>query len=427
VSKGFQRCTNWHALFQEGYDDEDEEYDEEEDEDDDPASPCEDSADLDNAENQQKVSSSSIRAPGQSRRNSLRVEFDGLSIVDEETETVSNDLTPVEQCADAKEGASTPFASRQFNVTRQANMVFGSVKSQDGEKYAMISNNGQVNGACFSTLHGRDRHEQQFFGKIKLPNGKEGVFMSDAMLPNSDISNGLQIYGGDDLKGNSYGCGTAIEFGQSDYHILNENLWSDIPTLLPAAPQNVVGNRSAILPSSQGHYNYAFTPVDSTLLPNGTSAQDNYAFEKPNNFPGIPQNKTMSDNDACRETRSVNVYSERGENTELQECGLNDDTYFGMGENIQDTATANDDIMPGYYRRGGPDLFITGAYPLTTSPASFPVGGNLDQLLRQMDKKESESVTSVPVMESTGSGTAVAKCEIEREEAPAKDSTENVS
>jgi hypothetical protein len=412
------------CLFQERSDDEDEEYDEEEEEDEEAASPCEDSADLDNAENQQKVSSSSIRTPGQSRRNSLRVEFDGLSIVDEENETVSNDLSPIEQCADAKEGTSTPFASRQFNVTRQANVVFGSAKSQqDSENYAMISNNGQVNGESFNKLHGRDGHEQQFFGKIKLPNGKEGVFMSDVMLSNSNISNGLPIYGGNDLKGNSCGCGTAIEFGQSDYHVLNENLWSDIPVMLPGAPQKVVRNGSAMFPPSQSHYNYTFTPVDSTLLPNGTSA-----FERPNNFSAIPQNEALlSNNDACRETRSANAYSERGGNTELQECGLNDDTYFGMGENIQDTATASDDTMSGYYRRGGPDLFITGAYPLTTSPASFPVGGNLDQLLRQMDKKESESVTSVPVVESTGSGIAVAKCEIEKKEARTEDGTENVS
>jgi hypothetical protein len=411
-------------LFQERCEDEDEEYDEEEDEDDEATSPCDHSADLDNAENQQKVSSSSIRTPGQSRRSSLRVEFDGLSIVDEETETISNDLTPVEQCA---EGLPAPPSSHQFNATRQASILFGDVKPQDGEKCAVISHNNKVNGTCFNTVNGKHGHEQ-FFGKIKLPNGKEGVFMSDVMLPNSNISNGLPVYGGNSLKGNSYDCGSANEFGPSDYHVLNENVWSEIPAMLPGAPQNMVRNGSATLPPPQSHYNYTFTPVDSTLLPNGTSMQDNYAFETPKTFPGIAEDEALLPNiDTCRETRSAHAYSERGENTVPQGCGLNDDTYFGMGENIQDTATASDDMMPGYYRRGGPDLFITGAYPVTRSPGSFPVGGNLDQLLRQMSNKESESVTSVPVTEVTGSETAVAKYESDREEAATKEGTENVS
>jgi hypothetical protein len=352
------------------------------------------------------------------------VEFDGLSIVDEETETVSNDVTPIEQCAE--EGASALPASHQFNATRQASINFGDVKPKGSENCAVISNNNQVNGACFNTPNGSHRHEQ-FFGKIKLPNGKEGVFMSDVMLPNSNISNGLPVYGGSNLKGNSYDCGSAIGFGPSDYNILNENVWSEIPAMLPGAPQNMVRNGSAMLPPSQSHYNYTFTPVDSTLLPNGSSVQDNYAFERPNNFPGIPDDEALLPNiDICRETRNANEYSERGENTVVQECGVNDDTYFGMGENIQET-TANDNMMPGYYRRGGPDLFITGAYPVTRSPGSFPVGGNLDQLLRQMGNKESEIVTSVAVTEATGSGTALAKYESDGKEAPTKDDTENVS
>jgi hypothetical protein len=352
------------------------------------------------------------------------VEFDGLSIVDEETDTVSNDLPPIEQCAEA--GSSAPPAFHQFNATRQANVLFGVVKPQGGEECAVISNNNQVNSADFNTLNGR--HEQQFFGKIKLPNGKEGVFMSDVMLPNSNISNGLPVYGGNSLKGNSYDCGSAIEFGPSDYHILNTNIWPEISATLPGAPQNMVRNGSAKFPPPQSHYNYTFTPVDSTLLSNGTSVQENYAFESPKNVPGIPEDEELLANiDTCREAGTANAYSERGENTVLQECGLNDDTYFGMGENIQDAATASDDMTPGYYRRGGPDLFITGAYPVTRSPSSFPVGGNLDQLLRQMSNKESERVKSVPVTEATGSDTAVAKYESDMEEAPNKNGTENVS
>ncbi|XP_023720388.1 mucin-17 isoform X2 [Cryptotermes secundus] len=250
--------------------------------------------------------------------------------------------------------------------------------------------------------------------------------MSDVMLPNSNISNGLPVYGGNNLKGNSYDCGSTIEFPPSDYHILNENLWSEIPAILPGAQQNVVSNGSAIFPPSQSHYNYTFTPVDATLLSNGTSVQDNYAFESPKSFRGIPEDEELLPNiDTC-EARTANAYSERGQNTVLQECGLNDDTYFGMGENIQDTANTSDDLMPGYYRKGGADLLITGGYPVTRSPGSFPVGGNLDQLLRQMSNKESERVTSVPVTEVTSSVTAVAKHESDREEVPTKDGTENV-
>lgn len=354
------------------------------------------------------------------------MEFDGLSIVDEENETVSNDLTPVEKCAE--ESQSARLALQQLNATRQATNLFGGVKPQGGEKCPTISNNNQINSACFKTLNGRHGQEQQFFGKIKLPNGKEGVFMSDVMLPNSNISNGLRVYGGNNLKGNSYDCGSAIEFPPSDYHMLNENVWSDIPAILPGAQQNVVSNGSAMFPPPQSHYNYTFTPVDSALLSNGTSVQDNYAFESPKNFPGIPEDEALLQNiDTCREARTANACSERGENTVLQEGGLNDDTYFGMGENIQDTANVSDDLMPGYYRKGGADLFITGAYPVTRSPGSFPVGGNLDQLLRQMSNKESESVTSVPVTEANSSATAVAKHESDREEVPTKDGTENVS
>lgn len=354
------------------------------------------------------------------------MEFDGLSIVDEETETVSNDLIPVEHCAE--EGSSATPALHQFNATRQATNLFGGIKSQGGEQCAVISNNNQLNGACFNTLNGRHGHETQFFGKIKLPNGKEGVFMSDVMLPNSNISNGLPVYGGNSLKGNSYDCGSVTEFGPSDYHILNENVWSEIPAILPGAPQNMVRNGSVMFPPPQSHYNYTFTPIDSTLLSNGTTVQDNYAFESPKIFPGIPEGEALLPNiDTCREDRTANAYSERGEHKVLQECALNDDTYFGMGENIQDTATANDDMMPGYYRRGGPDVFITGAYPVTESPSSFPIGGNLDQLLRQMSNNESESMTSVPVTEATASDTAVAKCKSDRQEDHTKDGTENVS
>nr|CAD7429379.1 unnamed protein product [Timema monikensis] len=40
--------------------------------------------------------------------------------------------------------------------------------------------------------------------------------------------------------------------------------------------------------------------------------------------------------------------------------------------------------------RAGPDLFITGAYPVSKSPAEamFPTGGNLDQLLREVHSQE---------------------------------------
>jgi hypothetical protein len=356
------------------------------------------------------------------------VEFDGLSIVDEETETVSNDLSPAEQCADeGKSRKSPPSAFHQFNATRQTTNLIGGAKPQDGEKCAVISNNNQVNCAGFNTLNGRHGHEKQFFGKIKLPNGKEAVFMSDVILPDSNISNGLPVYGDNNLKANSYDCGSAIEFGPSNYHILNENVWSETRAMLPGAPQNMVRNGSTIFPPPQSHYNYTFTPIDSTMLSNGTSVQDNYAFENPKNFSGIPGGEALLPNiDTCCEDRTENIYTERSENTVLPECGLNDDAYFGMGENIHDTATASD-VMSDYYTRGGPDLFITGAYPVTSSPGSFPVGGNLDQLLRQMSNKESENVASVLLTEATGSGAAVAKHESDRQEAPNKNDTENVS
>ncbi|PSN51829.1 hypothetical protein C0J52_17683 [Blattella germanica] len=177
----------------------------------------EDEADLDNAENQQKASSTSSRT----RRNSVRVLFDGLSVVDEET---------------------------------------------DEE-------------ATCDSANSKHKHEQQFFGKIKLPNGKEGVFMSDGMLPNS---NGVQ------------------------------------PCSWP----------------EQSYYNYTFTPVDSSA-PRISAAQENDGF-----FGTVP-----------------------------------------TGEYFQ--------------RRGGPDVFISGAYPVTASPTSFPVGGNLDQLLKQMNGNENENTVQI--------------------------------
>ncbi|XP_069694424.1 uncharacterized protein [Periplaneta americana] len=208
--------------------DEDEEYDEEEDEDDDDenGNAGEHSADIDNAENQQKASSSS-RPPG----TALRVEFDGLSIVDEETD-------------------------------------------EEGD-----------NGG---------RGEQQFLGKIKLPSGKEGVFLSDAALPN-----GLPLYNAA-AAATAYDFGSVMGFGPSDYRAA----WPDVPALLPSVGQSVM-----VFPSSQSHYNYTFTPVDAEH-----------------------------------------------------------DGYFGMSDDC-------------YQRRGGPDLFISGAYPATRSP-----GVNLDQLLRQMNE-----------------------------------------
>ncbi|XP_021926242.1 uncharacterized protein LOC110833001 isoform X2 [Zootermopsis nevadensis] len=389
--------------------DEDEEYDEQEEDDDECSSQCEHSADLDNAENQQKASSSSIRTPGHSRRNSLRVEFDGLSIVDEETETVSNDVTPVETCAE--NGASVvPSASRQADVS------FGGVK-QESDICPEILNLNQVDGARFNTPNGRHRNDQQFFGKIKLPNGKEGVFMSDAMLPDSDnISSGLPVYGCNNFKGNSYELGPITGFNPNDYHILNENVWSKTPETLLGASQNE--------PQPQSHYNYTFTPVDSTMLSNGASARDNNAFETTNEFPDA---NSLSNVETYRDARTEHGYLERGGNSVLHGFGVNDDTYFGMGENIEETRTINtgDEIIPDYYhKRGGPDLFISGAYPVTRSPGSFPVGVNLDQLLKQMNNRESENVSTVAVTEATGSGTSVAKPESDDKEIPQEDGTE---
>lgn len=406
------KIDNYFALFQEMCEDEDEEYDEQEEDDDECSSQCEHSADLDNAENQQKASSSSIRTPGHSRRNSLRVEFDGLSIVDEETETVSNDVTPVETCAE--NGASVvPSASRQADVS------FGGVK-QESDICPEILNLNQVDGARFNTPNGRHRNDQQFFGKIKLPNGKEGVFMSDAMLPDSDnISSGLPVYGCNNFKGNSYELGPITGFNPNDYHILNENVWSKTPETLLGASQNE--------PQPQSHYNYTFTPVDSTMLSNGASARDNNAFETTNEFPDA---NSLSNVETYRDARTEHGYLERGGNSVLHGFGVNDDTYFGMGENIEETRTINtgDEIIPDYYhKRGGPDLFISGAYPVTRSPGSFPVGVNLDQLLKQMNNRESENVSTVAVTEATGSGTSVAKPESDDKEIPQEDGTEKVS
>jgi hypothetical protein len=416
-------------LFQEGCEDEDAEYDEEEEDDDDDASPCEHSADLDNAENQQIASSSSGRTPGQSRRNSLRVEFDGLSIVDEETETVSNDVTPAEQAAD--EGACALLAAHKPKDSRQDAIIFGVVKPQDSESCTVISKHNQVDSAYFNNPNATLRHEQQFFGKIKLPNGKEGVFMSDAVLPNHNISNGLPIYVGNSLKGNSYDFGSVVGFNQNDHHILNENVWPEIPTPFAGASQNVIHRGSTMFPPSQSHYNLTFTPVDSTLLPNGASTQDNYAFERPNNFSGIPDaDGLLPKIAACSETRSENAYLEGGGNTALHECDVNDDMYFGMGENMAAaaTATTGDDVTPDYYhRRGGPDLFISGAYPITRSPGAFPVGGNLDQLLRQMSNKEGENVRRVFAVPEPTFVTDVGQSESDAKKVPRRDDAENVS
>jgi hypothetical protein len=296
----------------------------------------------------------------------------------------------------------------------------------------VISNRNQVDSAFFNTTNGRHRHEQQFFGKIKLPNGKEGVFMSDAMLPNSNnISSGLPIYEGGNLKGNSCDLGPITGLSPNDYHILNENVWSEMPATLPGASQNVAHNGSTIFPPPQSHYNYTFTPVDSTLLSNGASTQDSYAFGRPNGFSGLSDTDALLPSIATyRDTRTENAYLERGGKTVLHEYGVNDDTYFGMGRNIEatTTTTTEEDTMPDYYhKRGGPDLFISGAYPITKSPGSFPVGGNLDQLLKQMSNRESENVAAVEVTEATDSGTAVDKPENDGKEIPQKDDTENVS
>jgi hypothetical protein len=100
-----------------------------------------------------------------------------------------------------------------------------------------------------------------------------------------------------------------------------------------------------------------------------------------------------------------------------------------MGENIEATTSAitSDDVTPDYYhRRGGPDLFISGAYPVTRSPGSFRVGGNLDTLLKQMSDKEKENIPAVTVTEVVGPGTVV-KSESEGKEVPQKKGTENVS
>lgn len=353
------------------------------------------------------------------------MEFDGLSIVDEETETVSNN--DAEQCAE--EGPSALSATHQANVSRNANFFFVSDKPQDNENCAVISNCNPVGGACFDAVNGRHRQEQQFFGKIKLPNGKEGVFMSDVMLPHSNISSGLPIYGGNNLTRNSYDFVPANGFSPNDYHILSENVWPDIPAMLPGGAQNLIHGGSAVFPLPQSHYNYTFTPVDSTPLPDGTSTQDNYAFERPNNLPGIPDGDSLLPNIAkCIETTG-NSYLSGSENTALQGCGVNDDMYFGMGENIEATTSAitSDDVTPDYYhRRGGPDLFISGAYPVTRSPGSFRVGGNLDTLLKQMSDKEKENIPAVTVTEVVGPGTVV-KSESEGKEVPQKKGTENVS
>lgn len=365
-----------------------------------------------------------MKTPGQSRRNSLRVEFDGLSIVDEEAETVSNN--DVEQCAE--DGSSSLSATHQPNASRQASFSFG-VKPQDTENFALISNPNQVGGACFNAVNGRHRQEQQFFGKIKLPNGKEGVFMSDAMLPNSNISNGLPIYGGNSLTANSYDFVSANGFSPNDYHILNENLWPDIPAMLPGGEQNVINSGSAVFPSSQSHYNYTFTPVDSTLLPDGSTTQDNYALDRSNNFPGIPNGDALLPNIVTGLERNNSSYLRGGENTELQECGVNDDTYFGMGGNVEaTTATASDEVSPDYYHtRGGPDFFISGAYPVTRSPRSFPVGENLDQLRKETSDKEKENIVAVTVTEVAGPDTTVVKPESDGKDIPQKNGTENVS
>ena len=366
-----------------------------------------------------------MKTPGQSGRNSLRVEFDGLSIVDEETETVSNNDT--EQCAE--DGPSALSATHQVHASRHASFVFGGDKPQDNENCAMISSRNAVGGACFNAVNGTDRKEQQFFGKIKLPNGKEGVFMSDVMLPNSNISNGLPIYGGNNLTRNSYDFVSANGFSPNDYHILNENVWPDIPAMLPGGAQNLIHGGSAVFPLPQSHYNYAFTPVDSTPLPDGTSTQDNYAFERPNNRRGIPDGDSLLPNIAkCLET-TENSYLTGGENTAMQECGVNDDMYFGMGENIEATsAITSDDVTPDYYhRRGGPDLFISGAYPVTRSPGSFRAGGNLEPLLKQMSGKEKENIPAVRVTEIVDPGNIVVKSESDGTEVPQKSCTENVS
>jgi hypothetical protein len=346
------------------------------------------------------------------------VEFDGLSIVDEETETVSNDVTPVDQGA-------------EDNLTRQARVSFGGVKGKDSDICGVISNRNQVDSACFNNPNARHRHEQQFFGKIKLPNGKEGVFMSDAVLPNSsNISSGLPIYGDTNLKGNSYDLGPITGFNPNDYHILNENVWSEIPATSPGVSQNVAHSGPTMFPPPQSHYNYTFTPVDPTLLSNGASAQDSCAFGRSNEFSGLPDADALFPNfPTYRDTRTEHAYLERGDNTVLHDYGVNDDMYFGMGENIDaTTATITGEIIPDYYhKRGGPDVFISGAYPVAKSPGSFPAGGNLDQLLKQMNNRENENVPVVSTAEVTGFGTAVDKPESDVKELPQKDDAQNVS
>jgi hypothetical protein len=353
------------------------------------------------------------------------VEFDGLSIVDEETETVSNN--DAEQCAE--DGPSALPATHQANDSRQASFILGGVKPEDSENCAVTSNHNQVGGACFNAVNGGHRQEQQFFGKIKLPNGKEGVFMSDVMLPNSNISNGLQIYGGNNLTGNSYDFVSANGFSPNDYHILSENVWPDIPVMLPGGAQNVINTGSVVFPSSQSHYNYTFTPVDSTVLPDGTATQDSYAFERPNNLPGIPDGDALLPNiTKCLETNE-NSYLRGGDNTAQQQYGLNDDTYFGMGENIEATTTAvtSDDVTQDYYhRRGGPDLFISGAYPVTRSPGSVPVGGSLHPSPKQTSDKEKEHIPAVTITEDVGPGTVVVNSVSDGKDEPQKN-TENVS
>lgn len=353
------------------------------------------------------------------------MEFDGLSIVDEETETVSNN--DVEQCAEDR--PSTLPATHQANASRHAGFIFGGAKPQDSENCAAISNRNQVGGACFNTVNGRHRQEQQFFGKIKLPNGKEGVFMSDIMLPNSNISNGLPIYGGNNLTGNSYDFVSANGFSPNEYHILNENVWPDIPAMLPDGAQNVIHSDSAVFPSSQSHYNYTFTPVDSTLLPDGITTRDNYAFERPNHVLGIPDGDGLLPNVTKRLDTNGSSYLTGSERAALQEFGVNDDTYFGMGGNIEaTTAITSDDVTPDYYhRRGGPDLFISGAYPVTRSPASFPIGASLDPLLKQMSDNEKETIPAVTNTEVAGPGTVVVKSESNGKDVPQQNGTENVS
>jgi hypothetical protein len=249
--------------------------------------------------------------------------------------------------------------------------------------------------------------------------------MSDVMLPHSNISSGLSIYGGNNLTRSSYDFVSANGFSPNDYHVLNENVLPDIPTMLPVGAQNMIHGGSAVFPVPQSHYNYTFTPIDSTPLPDSTST-----FERPNNLPGIPDGESLLPNIAkCLET-TENSYLRGGENTTLQECGVNDDTYFGMGENIQATTSAitSDDVTPDYYhRRGGPDLFISGAYPVTRSPSSFRIGGDLDPLLKQTSDKDKKTIPAVTVTEVDGLGTDVVKSESDGKDVPQKNGTGNVS